>query len=230
MRARSDVILVIVCVHIGGEQAAMQQIPHSGTEIDLTRLRSGDKAAFAQVVEQYADPLYNLALQLLGNPQEAEDALQETFLNAYQAIESFEGRSSLNTWLYRIAYNTSLMQRRKKRAGTVSIDEPLALDDGQVVPRQFFDWCCLPERDLLSGEALEKMDEAIQQLPDSLRSVFVLRDIEGLSTSETGEVLDLSESAVKSRLHRARLFLREELSAYFAGRQPTNGGDTDHDD
>jgi RNA polymerase sigma-70 factor (ECF subfamily) len=201
----------------------MQQPLQSEAEIDLDLLRSGDKAAFTQLVERYADPLYNLALKLLGNQQEAEDALQETFLNAYKAIASFEGRSSLNTWLYRIAYNTSLMQRRKKRAATVSIDEPLTLDDGQVIPRQFFDWCCLPERDLLSEEALEMMDEAVQQLPESLRSVFVLRDVEGLSTSETGEVLDLSDSAVKSRLHRARLLLREQLSTYFAGRGSTNG-------
>jgi RNA polymerase sigma-70 factor (ECF subfamily) len=207
----------------------MQQSPYSEAEIDLARLRSGDKAAFTQVVELYADSLYNLAFKLLGNQQEAEDALQETFLNAYKAIQGFEGRSSLNTWLYRIAYNTALMRRRKQRAATVSIDEPLTLDDGQIVPRQFFDWCCLPERDLLSGEALEVMDEAIQRLSESLKPVFVLRDIEGLSTSETGEVLDLSEAAVKSRLHRARLFLREELSAYFAGRQSTNGGETDHE-
>jgi RNA polymerase sigma-70 factor (ECF subfamily) len=201
----------------------MQQSLQSEAEIDLDLLRSGDKAAFTQLVERYADPLYNLALKLLGNQQEAEDALQETFLNAYKAIDSFEGRSSLNTWLYRIAYNTSLMQRRKKRAATVSIDEPLTKDDGQVIPRQFFDWCCLPERDLLSEEALEMMDDAVQQLSESLRSVFVLRDVEGLSTSETGEVLDLSESAVKSRLHRARLLLREQLSTYFAGRGSANG-------
>jgi RNA polymerase sigma-70 factor (ECF subfamily) len=207
----------------------MQQTSHSEAEIDFNLLRSGDKSAFTQVVELYADSLYNLTFKLLGNQQEAEDALQETFLNAYKAIEDFEGRSSLNTWLYRIAYNTSLMQRRKKRAATVSIDEPLTLDDGQTLPRQFFDWCCLPERELLTGEALAEMDEAIQRLPESLKSVFVLRDIEGLSTRETGEVLDLTESAVKTRLHRARLFLREELSTYFAGRQPPNGGETDHD-
>jgi RNA polymerase sigma-70 factor (ECF subfamily) len=207
----------------------MQQPLQSEAEIDLDLLRSGDKAAFTQLVERYADPLYNLALKLLGNQQEAEDALQETFLNAYKAIDSFEGRSSLNTWLYRIAYNTSLMQRRKKRAATVSIDEPLTLDDGQVIPRQFFDWCCLPERDLLSEEALEKMDEAVQQLPESLRSVFVLRDVEGLSTGEVGEVLDLSDSAVKSRLHRARLLLREQLSVYFAGRGSANEEGKDDD-
>ncbi|HEC22560.1 MAG TPA: sigma-70 family RNA polymerase sigma factor, partial [Chloroflexi bacterium] len=119
-------------------------------------------------------------------------------------------------WLYRIAYNTAMMRRRKKRPDTISIDDPLTLDDGEMVPRQFFDWCCLPERDLLSSEALAYMEEAIQLLPDSLKSVFVLRDIEGLSTAETGEVLNLSIPAVKSRLHRARLFLRERLSEYFA--------------
>ena len=111
----------------------MQQTSHPEVEIDLDLLRSGDKAAFTQVVERYADSLYNLTLKLLDNPQEAEDALQETFLNAYKAIEGFEGRSSLNTWLYRIAYNTALMRRRKQRAATVSIDEPLTLDGGQVV-------------------------------------------------------------------------------------------------
>jgi RNA polymerase sigma-70 factor (ECF subfamily) len=217
-----------VNIRVGEEQAAMQQPLPSEAEIDLDLLRSGDKAAFTQLVERYADSLYNLALKLLGNQQEAEDALQETFLNAYKAIGSFEGRSSLNTWLYRIAYNTSLMQRRKKRAATVSIDEPLTLDDGQVIPRQFFDWCCLPERDLLSEEALEMMDEAVWQLPESLRPVFVLRDVEGLSTSEAGEVLDLSDSAVKSRLHRARLLLREQLSTYYAGQGSANGeGKTD---
>lgn len=184
-------------------------------DIDLQALRQGDKAAFAQVVALYADRLYNLSLKLLGHPQEAEDAVQETFLSAFKSIDRFEGRSNLGTWLYRIAYNTAMMRLRKKRPDTVSIDEPLTLDDGGTVPRQFFDWCCVPESDLLSGEALAYMEQAIQLLPESLRPVFVLRDIEELSTEETGEVLGLSIPAVKSRLHRARLFLRERLSEYF---------------
>ena len=184
--------------------------------IDLEALQKGDKAAFAQVVELYADRLYNLVLKLIGDPLEAEDVLQEAFLNAYRNIGQFEGRSNVGTWLYRIAYNAAMMHRRKREPETVSIDEPLTLDDGEDVPRQFFDWCCLPEHDLLSSEALEYMDRAIQMLPDALRAVFVLRDIEGLSTTEVADVLGLTIPAVKSRLHRARLFLRERLTEYFS--------------
>ncbi len=192
--------------------------------IDLHALRQGDKAAFARLVELYADRLYNLTLKLTGDPFEAEDVLQETFISAYKHIHTFEGRSSLGTWLYRIAYNAAMMRQRKKQPDTVSIDEPVTLDSGDMVPRQFFDWCCLPERDLLSSEALRYMDEAIQLLPESLKPVFILRDIEGLSTAEVGEVLDLSIAAVKSRLHRARLFLRERLSEYFSEWAQVEGG------
>jgi RNA polymerase sigma-70 factor (ECF subfamily) len=183
--------------------------------LDIDALRAGDKAAFAQMVDLYADRLYNLVFKLLGNPQEAEDALQETFVSVFRNIHRFEGRSQLGTWLYRIAHNTAMMRLRKKRPDTVSIDEPITLDDGEAVPRQLYDWRDLPEDELLTGESLTYMEEAVRQLPETLRSVFILRDVEGLSTAETGEVLDLSESAVKSRLHRARLFLRERLSEYF---------------
>jgi RNA polymerase sigma-70 factor (ECF subfamily) len=155
---------------------------------------------------------------MLNDPQEAEDVLQETFLSALKALPDFEGRSSLSTWLYRIASNASLMRLRKKQPDTVSVDEPLTLDDGESVPRQLADWSNLPEDELLSSETRQVMDEAISELPESLRIVFILRDIEGLSTADTGEVLDLSEGAVKTRLHRARLWLRERLSAYFAER------------
>ncbi len=196
--------------------------------IDLNALREGDKAVFAQVVELYADRLYNLTLKLTGDPYEAEDALQETFISAYKSIRRFEGRSSVGTWLYRIAYNAAMMRKRKKQPDTVSIDEPVTLDDGEMVPRQFYDWCCLPESDLLSTEAMDHMNRAIQQLPEALKSVFVLRDIEGLSTAEVGEVLGLSTPAVKSRLHRARLFLREQISQYFA--EWASGKDNGHDD
>jgi RNA polymerase sigma-70 factor (ECF subfamily) len=193
----------------------MTNIQITEDSLDIEALRAGDKAAFAQMVAIYADRLYNLIYKLLGNPQEAEDALQETFVNAFRNIDRFEGRSQLGTWLYRIAHNTALMRLRKKRPDTVSIDESVTLDDGETLPRQLYDWRDLPEDELLTGEALGYMDEAIQQLPETLRIVFVLRDIEGLSTTETGDVLSLSESAVKSRLHRARLFLRERLSEYF---------------
>jgi RNA polymerase sigma-70 factor (ECF subfamily) len=184
-------------------------------DIDLKALRAGDKEAFAQLVEIYADRLYNLTLKLTGDPYEAEDVLQEALLSAYRHITRFQGRSAIGTWLYRITYNAAMMRLRKKQPAQVSMDEPVRFDSGEMAPRQFFDWCCLPEHDLLTAESLAYMDEAIQMLPDSLKSVFILRDIEGLSTAEVGEVLDLTAPAVKSRLHRARLFLREQLTQYF---------------
>lgn len=184
----------------------------------LPRLRAGDPLAFAQFVEENQRQVYNLALRMLNNPQEAEDVLQETFLNAYRALPSFEGRSSLSTWLYRIASNASLMRLRKKQPNLVSVDEPLILDGGDRLPRQLADWSSIPEDELLSNESRQVMDEAVSELPESLRIVFILRDIEGLSTVDTGEILGLSEGAVKTRLHRARLRLRESLSTYFTER------------
>jgi RNA polymerase sigma-70 factor (ECF subfamily) len=182
----------------------------------LTRLKAGDQSAYATLVEENAGAIYRLALRLMGNEADAEDVLQETFLSAFKSIDRFEGRSSLSTWLYRIASNAALMRLRRSEPEQVSVDEPIERDDGEMMPRQFFDFCCLPEDDLLREEAREQMKQAIEDLPPTLRSVFVLRDIEGLSTAETAEALDLSESAVKSRLMRARLKLREQLSRYFS--------------
>ena len=190
----------------------------AGGDAFLKRLQTGDPLAFAQFVEENQSQVYNLALRMLNDPQEAEDVLQETFLNAYKALPSFEGRSSLGTWLYRIASNASLMRLRKKQPATVSVDEPLILDAGDSVPRQLVDWSNLPEDELLSTESRQVMDQAVSELPEALRIVFILRDLEGLSTAETGEVLGLSRGAVKTRLHRARLWLRERMSTYFAER------------
>lgn len=186
----------------------------------VARLQAGDQAAYAQLVEEHAGKIYRLALRLMGNEADAEDVLQETFLSAFKSIDRFEARSSLSTWLYRIASNAALMRLRRKEPEQVSVDEPLERDDGELIPRQLFDFCCLPEEDLLRDEARAEMYRAIEELPPSLRSVFVLRDIEGLSTEETAEALDLSVSAVKSRLMRARLKLRERLSQYFSQGQP----------
>jgi RNA polymerase sigma-70 factor (ECF subfamily) len=182
----------------------------------LARLKAGDQSAYARLVEDNASAIYRLALRMMGNEADAEDVLQETFLSAFRSIDRFEGRSSLSTWLYRIASNAALMRLRRNEPEQVSVDEPVERDDGESMPRQFFDFCCLPEEDLLREEAREQMKQAIDDLPPILRSVFVLRDIEGLSTAETAEALDLSESAVKSRLMRARLKLRDELSRYFS--------------
>ena len=182
----------------------------------IVRLKQGDQAAFAQLVEEHASKVYRLALRMMGSEADAEDVLQETFLSAFKSIDRFEERASLSTWLYRIASNAALMRLRRKEPEQVSVDEPVERDDGELVPRQLFDFCCLPEGDLLKDEAREEMARAVEELPPTLRSVFVLRDIEGLSTEETATALDLSISAVKSRLMRARLKLRERLSVYFS--------------
>lgn len=183
--------------------------------ISLEALKNGDRAEFANLVEEFSPMIYRLGLRMLNNPQDAEDILQETFIKAYKNIEKFDGRSNVSTWLYRIATNEALMSLRKKRPDTISYDMPSDNDPEPQEPLQIEDWCCLPEQDYLTAEARLRMDEAAERLPDSLRLVFVLRDIEGLSTRETAEVLDISEMAVKTRLSRARLRLREDLSTYF---------------
>ncbi|MCD4686102.1 MAG: sigma-70 family RNA polymerase sigma factor [Anaerolineae bacterium] len=182
----------------------------------VERLKAGDQAAYAELVDQHGGRVFRLALRMMGNESDAEDVLQETFLSAFKAIDRFEARSSLGTWLHRIASNAALMRLRRKEPVTVSVEEPIERDDGDLIPRQFFDFCCLPEEDLMREEARAEMARAVDELPTTLRSVFVLRDIEGLSTQETAEALDLSISAVKSRLMRARLKLRERLSVYFS--------------
>ncbi len=189
------------------------------TAFSFEALRAGDRREFARLVEAYSGPLYRLALKMLGNVQDAEDVLQNTFLKALQHLHEFEGRSSLSTWLYRIAVNEALMLLRGRRPETSVSDLSAEDEDDEVeTPRQFVDWCCLPEEELLSSEARRYLEEAIQRLPPKLRVVFLLRDIEGLSIQETSQALQLSEAAVKTRLLRARLHLREQLSAFYAER------------
>lgn len=181
----------------------------------LARIRARDKSACAECIERHGGEVYRLALRMMRNQAEAEDVVQETFLSAFKSIDSFEGRSGLSTWLYRIATNAALMRLRRADPETVPVDETAAPDDGAAVPRQLFDWCCLPESDFDSAEARAELERAIRELPERLRLVFVLRELEGRSTEETAEALDLSAEAVKTRLHRARLWLRERLSGYF---------------
>jgi RNA polymerase sigma-70 factor (ECF subfamily) len=179
-------------------------------------LKRGDPDAFTVMVERHSGTVYNLALRLMKDAQEAEEVLQETFISAYRSLDRFEGRSQLGTWLYRIAYNAALMRLRKRHLTTSSLDEPMVNDEGEALPRQLVDWASLPDDIVLSGELRDVLDEAVDALPQTLRTVFVLRDIEGLSTAETAQALELSETNVKVRLHRARLALRERLSVYFA--------------
>jgi RNA polymerase sigma-70 factor (ECF subfamily) len=190
----------------------------AGTGISLEALQAGDRVEFARLVDAYSTQIYRLALKMLADEQDAEDVLQNTFMKALQSLKNFEGRSSLSTWLYRIAVNEALMSLRRHKP-TVSVAMDYEDDDSELQhPTQFTDWCCLPEEDLLSAESKKHLDVAIRRLPEKLRVVFILRDIEGLSIRETSEALDLTETAVKTRLLRARLNLREQLSSYYGER------------
>jgi RNA polymerase sigma-70 factor (ECF subfamily) len=187
-------------------------------DFSLEALRNGDRTEFSRLVETYSGAIYRLGIKMLEDPQDAEDILQETFIKAFRHLKDFDGRSSVSTWLYRIATNEALMLIRKRKNQPFSLDEPAENQDQVDEPVQITDWCCMPEAELMSGEAREYMDQAVEQLSPTLRAVFVLRDIEGLSTEETSSVLNLSEAAVKTRLSRARMRLRELLTAYFGER------------
>lgn len=191
-----------------------EQIQLAGDDL-LAALKRKDKQAFSTLVELYSAKIYQLALKMSGNPQDAEDVLQETFLKAMRSVEKFEGRSSLLTWLYRIAVNESLMLIRKRKPELDLTSHP---DEEEIEYPNLVGDCCLPERELLTREARVFLDQAIQRLPEILRVVFVLRDIESLSIKETAEALELSEENVKIRLLRARLRLRNELTGYFGER------------
>jgi RNA polymerase sigma-70 factor (ECF subfamily) len=190
----------------------------SHPELSLPALKAGDRLEFSRLVETYSAPIYRLALKITGDPQDAEDVLQETFIKAYRHINEFEGRASLSTWLYRIASNEAFMLLRRRHPEAVSVDADVQSPDGEQGPVEIADWCCLPEEELLTAESRDYLDHAVDTLSPNLKVVFILRDIEGLSVRETAEALRISEAAVKTRLLRARLQLREQLSHYFAER------------
>lgn len=178
----------------------------------IVRLKARDPAALAALFERSADRIYRLALSLLHDEQAADDVVQNTFLALLKAIDTFEGRARLESWLYRIAYHDALGRLRAEKP-LVPLDAP---DDGEaLMPANLIDWATLPEDLLTDVEARAEMDRAIAALTPVQRAVFILRDIEGLSTREAAESLGLSEANVKVALHRARLALREHLADYF---------------
>ena len=194
----------------------MEEESQQGFSLEL--LRSGNRAEIARLVDAHSTKIYRLGLKMLANPQDAEDVLQNTFLKAIQALPKFEGRSNIATWLYRIAVNESLMLIRRRKPEFDFASKIEGDEDDELLLTQFSDWCCLPESELVSSEAQNYLDKAIQELSEKLRVVFVLRDIEKISITETSEALNISEAAVKTRLLRARLQLREMLSKYYGER------------
>ncbi|MCS6773014.1 MAG: sigma-70 family RNA polymerase sigma factor [Thermoflexales bacterium] len=172
----------------------------------IARLKAGDEAACAACIEAHSPMLYRLALRLTGDPAEAEDVLQDTFLSAFRNLHTFDGRSALGTWLYRIAHNAALMRLRKRRL-LASLDD---LESDDALP--LISDAKAPDELIAEQETAEALTTAIMALPQSLREVFVLREVEERSTAETARLLQISEGAVKTRLHRARQALRRLLT------------------
>ena len=180
----------------------------------VARAKQGDRAAFTQLVSRYSRKIFSLARHMTQNQEDAEDILQEVFLKAYTHLDSFAGNSKFYTWIVRIAVNESLMKLRKRKSDrTVSLDEPVDGDEEMV--REVAVWEETPEMRYSQDELRTILDDAIGSLAPIYRSVFHLRDVDELSTEETAEALGLTVPAVKSRLLRARLQLREKLTQHF---------------
>src|SRR5580658_7850552 len=181
----------------------------------VARAQAGEQAAFAALVAEYSRKIYRLAKNITQNDEDAEDVLQEAFLKAYEHLGNFQGNSKFYTWIVRIAVNEALMNLRKRKGDrTVPLDEPV--DTGEeMVQREIAVWDDNPEQRYSREEIQEILDQAIEGLKPDFRTVFILRDIEELSTEETAEALGISIPAVKSRLLRARLALREKLTRQF---------------
>ena len=185
--------------------------------------KKGDVGAFGELVKRYDRNVFRIALHITQNREDAEDVVQDAFLKAYENLGQFQGQSKFYTWLVRIAVNEALMKLRRRRPERmVSLDQEVQTEEDSI-PREVADWSPNPEQLYNQAELRDILGKTIQGLPPNFRTVFVLRDVEGLSTEETAQALDLSVPAVKSRLLRARLQLRERLNRYFKKRQAGDG-------
>ena len=181
--------------------------------------KTGNESAFNEIVSRYANKIYGFALRITRNSSDAEEVFQEVFLTLTKKLDTFRGESKFSSWLYRVTVNASYMYLRsqKKHESNISLENYYPYDEkgtlmGRVMEK---DWSSRPDIIIFSNEALKIIDKSINELPESYRTVFHLKDVEGLSNEEVADILEISIPAVKSRLHRARLFLRDRLSDYF---------------
>lgn len=190
----------------------------------VERLRAGDPAALEPLMDRYASRVYRVAVGITRSDADAEEVVQDVFLSLFRKIGTFEGRSALGTWIYRVAANAALIKRRGKRAQvevSLEADLPAFRADGHRDGDRDYvlaDWSRSPEEELLSLETRTVLNAALDALPGHYRAVLVLRDVEELSNEEVADVLGESVSTVKSRLHRARMALRERLTRHLAAR------------
>ena len=189
----------------------------------VERIRGGDPTAFAELMQRYEEKVYRLAMGMMKNRDDALDAVQDAFLSVYRKLDSFRGESTFSTWLYRVALNSVYMKLRAR--GRQSLNEPLddhpeaAFDSSGFLRVPIRDWTERADDAVLRKELGEILREAVASLPDEYRAIFTLRDVEGLSNQEVADILGLTLAATKTRLHRARLFLRERLARYVHGRE-----------
>jgi len=187
-------------------------------DFELIRaINSGQFDRFPDLVKRYEQKLYNFSLRMCRNAADAEDTVQETFLNVFKYLKDFRYETKFKNWLYRVAASTCIKRRRKSKFAPereLSLDEFYHQEDSES-PNQVPNWALMPLDKLLSNELLDQINQAVFSLPEKYRLVIVLRDIEGFSTAETSQILNVSPANVKVRLHRARLFLRDKLKGYF---------------
>ena len=192
-------------------------VAHLQNETELvTQARAGDVEAFTTLLQQYNRYVYRVAFHITENREDAEDVMQEAFCKAFTHMDQFQGNSLFYTWLVRIAVNEALAKVRRRGSEKVfSLDEPMDLGENKWVPREIEDWEDNPEQRYAKAELEDIISEAISRLPQPYRVVYLLRDVESLSTEEAAELLGLSVAAVKSRVRRARLMMREQLNRHF---------------
>lgn len=188
------------------------------TDARLVQLtQAGDTRAFDELVKRYRDKVYRLAYKILRHEDDAAEALQDAFLSAFRGLKNFKAESTFSTWLYRVTTNAALMKYRKRREGHISLEQSQSKDES-AHPIELADWSALPPEELEDQETWDVLSAAVEQLPEDLRIVFLRRDWLEESNAEVAEGLGLTVAAVKSRLHRARIQLRDRLSRHFAGK------------
>jgi RNA polymerase sigma-70 factor, ECF subfamily len=211
------------------DSAQLEMEPGASDELDLVHAsKNGDVAAFEELVKRYDRKLFRIAQSVTHNREDSQDVVQEAFMKAFQHLGEFREDSKFSTWLIRITLNQSLMKLRKqRRIKEVPLDDEFQAD-GQILPMEVADWAPNPEQRYRTAELREILIKSLRELRPALRTVFVLRDIEGLSTAETADALNLSHTAVKARLCRGRLQLRERLNTYFREEMESGRLELDH--
>lgn len=181
----------------------------------ITKFRKGCAFSYEELISRYETKVHNLAMRLTRNSEDAEEVLQDVFLTVYRKIDGFEGKAKFSSWLYRITVNAAFMKlRKRKQDQSVSLDDMLPHLQNKAITQKTA-YGAAGDSLALNNEVREALEGAIHRLPDEYRAVFVLRDIDGLSNKEVGEILNLSIPAVKSRLHRSRLMLRKKLRRFY---------------